>query len=128
MDFDYKKKRQGKVTDDEIKQALEKFDETKDITEQSMFNLLESDVRISFLLVLHQTLPFNLFHVKPFKHIMASHVHLCVGVCWLFCFFFSYVVSPLMAVPGNLDILHFSTSQPSSAVLACNPVGSISLP
>lgn len=45
MDFDYKKKRQGKVTEDEIKQALEKFDDSKDIAEQSMFNLLESDVR-----------------------------------------------------------------------------------
>lgn len=45
LDFDYKKKRQGKVQDDEIKQALEKFDESKEIAEQSMFNLLESDVR-----------------------------------------------------------------------------------
>lgn len=45
MDFDYKKKRQGKVTEDEIKQALEKFDESKEVAEQSMFNLLESDVR-----------------------------------------------------------------------------------
>lgn len=45
MDFDYKKKRQGKVTEDEIKQALEKFDDSKEIAEQSMFNLLESDVR-----------------------------------------------------------------------------------
>lgn len=44
LDFDYKKKRQGKVQDEEIKQALEKFDESKDIAEQSMFNLLESDV------------------------------------------------------------------------------------
>lgn len=44
LDFDYKKKRQGKVTDDEIKQALEKFDDSKEIAEQSMFNLLESDV------------------------------------------------------------------------------------
>ncbi|XP_034043497.1 SH3 domain containing GRB2 like 2a, endophilin A1 isoform X3 [Thalassophryne amazonica] len=44
LDFDYKKKRQGKVTDDEIKQALEKFDDSKDIAEQSMFNLLESDI------------------------------------------------------------------------------------
>ncbi|XP_007237552.3 SH3 domain containing GRB2 like 2b, endophilin A1 [Astyanax mexicanus] len=44
LDFDYKKKRQGKVTDDEIKQALEKFDESKEIAEQSMFNLLESDI------------------------------------------------------------------------------------
>ncbi|XP_062851541.1 SH3 domain containing GRB2 like 2a, endophilin A1 [Trichomycterus rosablanca] len=44
LDFDYKKKRQGKVMEDEIKQALEKFDESKEIAEQSMFNLLESDV------------------------------------------------------------------------------------
>ncbi|KAL1249205.1 hypothetical protein QQF64_020210 [Cirrhinus molitorella] len=44
LDFDYKKKRQGKVTDDEIKQALEKFDESKEIAEQSMFNLLENDI------------------------------------------------------------------------------------
>lgn len=44
LDFDYKKKRQGKVQDEEIKQALEKFDESKEIAEQSMFNLLESDV------------------------------------------------------------------------------------
>ncbi|KAJ8388259.1 hypothetical protein AAFF_G00135200 [Aldrovandia affinis] len=43
LDFDYKKKRQGKVQDDEIKQALEKFDDSKEIAEQSMFNLLESD-------------------------------------------------------------------------------------
>ncbi|KAF5901888.1 sperm-associated antigen 5-like, partial [Clarias magur] len=44
LDFDYKKKRQGKVTEDEIKQAVEKFHDSKDIAEQSMFNLLESDV------------------------------------------------------------------------------------
>ncbi|XP_030271281.1 SH3 domain containing GRB2 like 2a, endophilin A1 isoform X5 [Sparus aurata] len=44
LDFDYKKKRQGKVNEDELKQALEKFDESKDIAEQSMFNLLESDI------------------------------------------------------------------------------------
>ncbi|XP_060948856.1 SH3 domain containing GRB2 like 2a, endophilin A1 isoform X1 [Limanda limanda] len=45
LDFDYKKKRQGgKVNDDELKQALEKFDDSKEIAEQSMFNLLESDI------------------------------------------------------------------------------------
>lgn len=49
LDFDYKKKRQGKVTDDEIKQALEKFDDSKEIAEQSMFNLLESDVSATLL-------------------------------------------------------------------------------
>lgn len=56
LDFDYKKKRQGKVTEDEMKQAVEKFDDSKEIAEQSMFNLLESDVswpgspRLFFLL------------------------------------------------------------------------------
>ncbi|XP_037619862.1 SH3 domain containing GRB2 like 2a, endophilin A1 isoform X3 [Sebastes umbrosus] len=44
LDFDYKKKRQGKVTEDELKQALEKFDDSKEIAEQSMFNLIESDI------------------------------------------------------------------------------------
>lgn len=44
LDFDYKKKRQAKVTDDELKQALEKFDDSKEIAEQSMFNVLESDI------------------------------------------------------------------------------------
>uniref|UniRef100_A0A9J8D1X8 SH3 domain containing GRB2 like 2a, endophilin A1 n=1 Tax=Cyprinus carpio carpio TaxID=630221 RepID=A0A9J8D1X8_CYPCA len=49
LDFDYKKKRQGKVTEDELKQALEKFDDSKEIAEQSMFNLLESDNQRDFL-------------------------------------------------------------------------------
>lgn len=53
LDFDYKKKRHGKVQDDEIKQALEKFDESKEIAEQSMFNLLESDVRTSSWFRMH---------------------------------------------------------------------------
>ncbi|XP_016430658.1 endophilin-A1-like [Sinocyclocheilus rhinocerous] len=44
LDFDYKKKRQGKLTEDDMKQALEKFDDSKEIAEQSMFNLLESDI------------------------------------------------------------------------------------
>ncbi len=29
LDFDYKKKRQGKIPDEEIKQAVEKFEESK---------------------------------------------------------------------------------------------------
>lgn len=47
LDFDYKKKRQGKIPDEELRQALEKFDESKEIAESSMFNLLEMDVSAS---------------------------------------------------------------------------------
>ncbi|XP_067385490.1 endophilin-A2-like isoform X2 [Channa argus] len=44
LDYDYKKKRQGKIQDEEIRQALEKFHESKDTAESSMHNLLETDV------------------------------------------------------------------------------------
>uniref|UniRef100_A0AAZ3PV16 Endophilin-A3-like n=2 Tax=Oncorhynchus TaxID=8016 RepID=A0AAZ3PV16_ONCTS len=44
LDFDYKKKRQGKVSDEEIRQAVEKFEESKELAERSMFNFLENDV------------------------------------------------------------------------------------
>lgn len=51
LDFDYKKKRQGKLPDEELRQALEKFDESKEIAESSMFNLLEMDVSYPFLIL-----------------------------------------------------------------------------
>ncbi|XP_071382996.1 endophilin-A2-like isoform X1 [Centroberyx affinis] len=44
LDFDYKKKRQGKIPDEELRQALEKFHESKELAESSMHNLLETDV------------------------------------------------------------------------------------
>ncbi|XP_068594285.1 endophilin-A2-like isoform X2 [Cebidichthys violaceus] len=44
LDYDYKKKRQGKIPDEEIRQALEKFHESKEMAEGSMYNLLETDV------------------------------------------------------------------------------------
>ncbi|XP_043917139.1 endophilin-A1 isoform X2 [Protopterus annectens] len=44
LDFDYKKKRQGKIPDEEIRMALEKFEESREVAESSMFNLLESDI------------------------------------------------------------------------------------
>ena len=44
LDFDYKKKRQGKIPDEEVRQAVEKFEESKELAERSMFNFLENDV------------------------------------------------------------------------------------
>lgn len=44
LDFDYKKRRKGKISDSEMKKALEKFEESKELAERSMFNLLERDV------------------------------------------------------------------------------------
>ncbi|KAJ7993006.1 hypothetical protein DPEC_G00267970 [Dallia pectoralis] len=44
LDYDYKKKRQGKIPDEEMKQALEKFHESKDVAETSMYNILETDI------------------------------------------------------------------------------------
>ncbi|XP_028258485.1 endophilin-A3a [Parambassis ranga] len=44
LDFDYKKKRQGRIPEEEVKQAVEKFEESKELAERSMFNFLENDV------------------------------------------------------------------------------------
>lgn len=44
LDYDYKKKRQGRIPDEEIRQALEKFHESKDLAEGCMHNLLETEV------------------------------------------------------------------------------------
>ncbi|XP_053435627.1 endophilin-A2 isoform X1 [Nycticebus coucang] len=44
LDFDYKKKRQGRIPDEELRQALDKFEESKEVAETSMHNLLETDI------------------------------------------------------------------------------------
>ncbi|ETE59371.1 Endophilin-A2, partial [Ophiophagus hannah] len=40
LDFDYKKKRQGKIPDEELRQALEKFEESKEIEQVSQLSAL----------------------------------------------------------------------------------------
>lgn len=45
LDFDYKKRRKGKIADSEIKKAFDKFEESKEMAERCMFNLLEKDVQ-----------------------------------------------------------------------------------
>ncbi|XP_054874114.1 endophilin-A3-like [Amphiprion ocellaris] len=44
LDFDCKRTHQGKIPAEEIHQAMEKFEESKELAERSMFNFLENDV------------------------------------------------------------------------------------
>ncbi|XP_061414246.1 endophilin-A2-like isoform X1 [Lethenteron reissneri] len=44
LDFDYKKKRLGKIPDEEIRQAEEKFEESREVAASSMHNLVESEI------------------------------------------------------------------------------------
>ena len=65
LDYDYKKKRQGKIQDEEIRQSLEKFHESKELAERSMHNLLETDVSLQKLFSLHALhLNFTIYKVN----------------------------------------------------------------
>ncbi|KAM4554249.1 endophilin-A3b [Fundulus diaphanus] len=44
LDFDYKKRRRGKVAEEELRLAWDKFITSKELAERSMFVLLQSDV------------------------------------------------------------------------------------
>lgn len=74
LDFDYKKKRQGKIPDEELRQALEKFDESKEIAESSMFNLLEMDVSYS-LVVFNWILPLR-YKISVPKDYIINHANI----------------------------------------------------
>ncbi|KAG7232214.1 hypothetical protein INR49_009407 [Caranx melampygus] len=53
LDFDYKKRRKGKVPVEEVRQAWDKFMSSKELAERSMFVLLQNDVdRLSRLAAL----------------------------------------------------------------------------
>ncbi|ELK27682.1 Zinc finger protein 211 [Myotis davidii] len=43
LDYDYKRRHVGKIPDNEITQAMEKFEESKAMAERCMFNFLEND-------------------------------------------------------------------------------------
>lgn len=45
LDFDYKKNSKRRIAEAELKQALDKFEDSKELAKRSMFNLLENDVR-----------------------------------------------------------------------------------
>ncbi|XP_022056689.1 endophilin-A3b [Acanthochromis polyacanthus] len=44
LDFDYKRRRRGKVPTEELRQAWDKFVTSKELAERSMFTLLQNDV------------------------------------------------------------------------------------
>ncbi|XP_029104802.1 endophilin-A2-like [Scleropages formosus] len=44
LDYDYRKKRQGRMAEEEVRQALDKFHESKEVAESSMQQLLETDM------------------------------------------------------------------------------------
>uniref|UniRef100_A0A3P8RW01 SH3-domain GRB2-like 3b n=1 Tax=Amphiprion percula TaxID=161767 RepID=A0A3P8RW01_AMPPE len=44
LDFDYKRRRRGKVPTEELRQAWDKFITSKELAERSMFTLLQNDV------------------------------------------------------------------------------------
>lgn len=84
LDYDYKKKRQGKIPDEEVRQALEKFHESKEVAETSMYNLLETDVRTTVQYVVLRTVhdSFTRGHETQYlKELRASTYQSVFNLC-----------------------------------------------
>uniref|UniRef100_A0A3P8RVB2 SH3-domain GRB2-like 3b n=1 Tax=Amphiprion percula TaxID=161767 RepID=A0A3P8RVB2_AMPPE len=66
LDFDYKRRRRGKVPTEELRQAWDKFITSKELAERSMFTLLQNDVSSNPRDSLQITDPTKsgLFHLK----------------------------------------------------------------
>ncbi|XP_040893548.1 endophilin-A3b [Toxotes jaculatrix] len=75
LDFDYKKRRKGKVPVEEVHQAWDKFITSKELAERSMFVLLQNDVdRLSHLAALVAALLD--FHRNAHRILLGLHGNL----------------------------------------------------
>ncbi|GAA6229222.1 endophilin-A3-like [Lates japonicus] len=75
LDFDYKKRRKGKVPAEEVRQAWDKFITSKELAERSMFILLQDDVdRLSRLAALVSALLD--FHRNAHRILLGLHGNL----------------------------------------------------
>lgn len=67
LDYDYKKKRHGKISDEELQVAQEKFNESKELSGKSMVSLLELDVSSLYFCVCTQA--FLIIYSSQTTHI-----------------------------------------------------------
>lgn len=75
LDFDYKRRRRGKVPAEELQQAWDKFMTSKELSERSMFTLLQNDVdQLSRLAALVATLLD--FHRNAHRILLGLHGNL----------------------------------------------------
>ncbi|XP_062276735.1 endophilin-A3b [Scomber scombrus] len=75
LDFDYKRRRKGKVPVEDVRQALDKFMSSKELAERSMFILLQNDVdQLSHVASLVNTLLD--FHRNAHRILLGLHSNL----------------------------------------------------
>lgn len=79
LDYDYKKKRQGKIPDEEIQLAQEKFNESKELSGNSMASLLELDVSKFVLYSLRSVSYYGQFTDNSYPYGFCDFYHSKVG-------------------------------------------------